>query len=144
DARGTPLRIDTLHGSLAGGSTEPDRLVGEGAGATPVASGAAETPRGRARGALRGTARPPAGHAAAPTVAAAAGAGPDPADGRELDTTFRFDEDAGDGRWQASVDWSRLAWRREDDESLVSPNGRLVVQPGANASLAVELDAALD
>src|SRR5690606_37041109 len=102
DARGTPLRIDTLHGSLAGGSIELDRIVGEGAGATLVASGEAEIERERASGALRGTVRLPAGNAAAPTVAADSSAGTDSADRIELDTTFRFDEDAGDGRWQAS------------------------------------------
>jgi len=144
DARGTPIRIDTLRGSIADGSIRLDRLVVEGAGATLAASGEAELDSTHVSGTLRGSVRLPVDGEDAPAGADAADRTAGRADSVELDIAFGFDEDAGDGRWQASLDWSRLEWRRPDGEALASPGGRLRMRPGADDALDVELDAALE
>lgn len=139
DVLGPPIRIETLRGSIEDGSIELDRVAVEGAGASLAASAAATLRGGRATGTVRGALR-----LSAASGDAADGTAAGPAESLRFDTAFGFDEDAGDGRWQASLDWSRLDWRRPAGARLVSRTGRLGVRPGAGGRLDVELGAALE
>lgn len=131
---GAPLRVEMLRGSLERGVIALERLVASGGSVTLDASGSAELGAGRASGRLD-------------AVVQASGTDDDVArrfGAIEVATAFVLDEDAGDGRSQASLDWSLVDWRRRDGARLVSRSGRLDIRPGTSGRLDVALAAEIE